>query len=271
MQFFCAPVLGNLSDHFGRRPVLLFALLALGCDYLIMGFAPVIGWLFVGRADRGRRRRLVHPRLCVRRRHHAARSGAHRPSASWARPSASVSSWVLPSAGCSAALGPRAPFFAAGALALANATLGYFALPESLPRASRRAIPLGARQPARHARADAPLSGRAADARRAVPVAARAPGVPQHLGVLHASPSSTGRAPRSATRSPGSGLVMADRAGPADAGADPAGSAASGARRSPAWLPRWSPTSAMRSRPQGWMMYAVSRSPPSSSRSRIPR
>ena len=53
MQFFCAPVLGNLSDHFGRRPVLLFALLALGCDYFIMGLAPVIGWLFVGRAIAG--------------------------------------------------------------------------------------------------------------------------------------------------------------------------------------------------------------------------
>src|SRR2546429_7687589 len=53
MQFFCAPVLGNLSDRFGRRPVLLFALLALGCDYLIMGFAPVIAWLFVGRMVAG--------------------------------------------------------------------------------------------------------------------------------------------------------------------------------------------------------------------------
>src|SRR5215831_20761341 len=53
MQFFCAPVLGNLSDHFGRRPVLLFALLALGVDYFIMGFAPVIGWLFLGRAIAG--------------------------------------------------------------------------------------------------------------------------------------------------------------------------------------------------------------------------
>src|SRR2546423_4001307 len=53
MQFFCAPVLGNLSDRFGRRPVLLFALLALGCDYLIMGFAPVISWLFVGRLVAG--------------------------------------------------------------------------------------------------------------------------------------------------------------------------------------------------------------------------
>jgi MFS transporter, DHA1 family, tetracycline resistance protein len=53
MQFFCAPVLGNLSDHFGRRPVLLFALFALGCDYFIQGFAPTIGWLFVGRMIAG--------------------------------------------------------------------------------------------------------------------------------------------------------------------------------------------------------------------------
>src|SRR5256886_1560069 len=53
LQFFCAPVLGNLSDRFGRRPVLLFALLALGCDYLVMGFAPVIAWLFVGRMVAG--------------------------------------------------------------------------------------------------------------------------------------------------------------------------------------------------------------------------
>src|SRR2546429_9632843 len=53
MQFFCAPVLGNLSDRFGRRPVLLAALLALGCDYLIMGFAPAIAWLFVGRMVAG--------------------------------------------------------------------------------------------------------------------------------------------------------------------------------------------------------------------------
>src|SRR5580692_4458052 len=49
LQFFCAPVPGNLSDRFGRRPVLLFALFALGVDYLIMGFAPALSWLFVGR------------------------------------------------------------------------------------------------------------------------------------------------------------------------------------------------------------------------------
>src|SRR5438876_586625 len=53
MQFFCAPVLGNLSDRFGRRPVLLFALFALGCDYVIMGFAPAISWLYIGRMIAG--------------------------------------------------------------------------------------------------------------------------------------------------------------------------------------------------------------------------
>ena len=53
MQFVFAPVLGNLSDRFGRRRVLLFAIGALGIDYIIMGFAPTLAWLFVGRAIAG--------------------------------------------------------------------------------------------------------------------------------------------------------------------------------------------------------------------------
>src|SRR4051794_1098484 len=44
MQFFCAPILGNLSDRFGRRRVLLIAIGALGIDYIIMGFAPTLEW-----------------------------------------------------------------------------------------------------------------------------------------------------------------------------------------------------------------------------------
>jgi len=52
-------VLGNLSDRFGRRPVLLFALLALGCDYLAC--APVISWLFVGRMVAGVARAFFTP------------------------------------------------------------------------------------------------------------------------------------------------------------------------------------------------------------------
>ncbi len=53
MQFVCAPVLGNLSDRYGRRRVLLFAIGALGVDYIILGFAPTLAWLFIGRAIAG--------------------------------------------------------------------------------------------------------------------------------------------------------------------------------------------------------------------------
>src|SRR5579864_8733802 len=53
MQFLCAPLLGNLSDRFGRRPVLIISLLALGVDYTITGLAPTIGWLFLGRCLSG--------------------------------------------------------------------------------------------------------------------------------------------------------------------------------------------------------------------------
>jgi MFS transporter, DHA1 family, tetracycline resistance protein len=139
MQFFCAPVLGNLSDHFGRRPVLLFALVALGCDYLIMGFAPVIGWLFVGRAIAGVAGASFTP--------------AYAYVADITEPARRAQSFGLMGAafgigfivgpaigGLLGGLGPRAPFFTAGGVALANATLGYFALPESLPPQSRRAF-----------------------------------------------------------------------------------------------------------------------------------
>ena len=137
MQFFCAPVLGNLSDSFGRRPVLLFALLALGCDYLIMGFAPVLGWLFIGRAVAGMAG--------------ASWTPAYAYVADITEPARRAQSFGLMGAafgigfivgpaigGLLGNLGPRAPFFTAGCIALANAAFGYFALPESLPPHSRR-------------------------------------------------------------------------------------------------------------------------------------
>ncbi|HMT29634.1 MAG TPA: MFS transporter, partial [Bacteroidia bacterium] len=53
MQFIFSPILGNLSDRFGRRPVLLAALFGFGLDYLLMAVAPTIGWLFAGRIIAG--------------------------------------------------------------------------------------------------------------------------------------------------------------------------------------------------------------------------
>jgi DHA1 family tetracycline resistance protein-like MFS transporter len=52
-QFFFAPVVGGLSDRYGRRPVLLASLLGLGCDYIFLALAPSIAWLFVGRVIAG--------------------------------------------------------------------------------------------------------------------------------------------------------------------------------------------------------------------------
>src|SRR5262245_5779393 len=52
-QFVCGPIMGNLSDRFGRRPVLLASLAAFAFDYMLMGFAPTIGLLFLGRAVAG--------------------------------------------------------------------------------------------------------------------------------------------------------------------------------------------------------------------------
>ena len=137
MQFFCAPILGNLSDAFGRRPVLLFALAALGCDYFIMGFAPTIVWLFVGRAVAGIAGASFTPAYAyvsditepAKRAQNFGLMGA-----------AFGGGFILGPAigGLLGNLGPRAPFFAAAAIALANTTFGYFALPESLPPARRR-------------------------------------------------------------------------------------------------------------------------------------
>lgn len=52
-QFAFSPLMGNLSDRFGRRPLLLLAIAGLGVDYLLQAFAPTLLWLFIGRAIAG--------------------------------------------------------------------------------------------------------------------------------------------------------------------------------------------------------------------------
>jgi DHA1 family tetracycline resistance protein-like MFS transporter len=138
-QFFCAPIIGNLGDRFGRRPVLLSALFALGIDYLVMGLAPGLAWLFAGRFIAGIAGASYSPAYA----YIADISPPEKRAQNFGFIGAAFGiGFVLgPSiGGLLGTLGPRVPFLAAAALALLNATFGLFALPESLPRERRRAF-----------------------------------------------------------------------------------------------------------------------------------
>jgi MFS transporter, DHA1 family, tetracycline resistance protein len=137
MQFFCAPVLGNLSDRHGRRPVLLFSMLALGLDYVLMGFAPRLEWLFIGRLIAGVAGATYAPAYA----YIADVSPPEKRAQNFGLVSAAFGvGFILGPAigGLLGILGPRAPFFVAAGFALLNVTFGFFALPESLPPAARR-------------------------------------------------------------------------------------------------------------------------------------
>jgi len=139
MQFVFSPILGNLSDRFGRRPVLLISMGALAVDYVIMALAGTIGWLLIGRILGG-----------ITSATHAT---ANAYMADISKPEERAGRFGLISAafGVGFVLGPmlggllagldtRAPFWAAAALAAANFALGMVVLPESLPRWKRRAL-----------------------------------------------------------------------------------------------------------------------------------
>src|SRR3954470_8851690 len=139
MQFVCAPILGNLSDRYGRRRVLLVAIGALGIDYIIMGFAPTLAWLFVGRAISGAAGASFTPAYA----YVADISPPERRAQNFGVISASFGiGFIIGPAlgGVLGSLGPRAPFFAAAALSLINFSYGFFVLPESLPPERRRAF-----------------------------------------------------------------------------------------------------------------------------------
>jgi DHA1 family tetracycline resistance protein-like MFS transporter len=149
MQFLFSPLIGNLSDRFGRRPVLLVSLATLALDYLIMGFAPTILWLFLGRMLSGASAATFATAnaYIADVTDEARRAGQYgKIGAAWG-----LGFVVGPAlGGLLGELGPRLPFFVAAGLALANVLYGLLVLPETLPPERRRpfeasrANPIGA-------------------------------------------------------------------------------------------------------------------------------
>lgn len=136
-QFLCAPVLGNLSDRFGRRVVLLFSVGALGIDFLVMGFAPTFAWLFAGRLIAGMAGASFTPAYA----YVADVTPPEKRAQNFGIVSAAFGiGFILGPAigGLLGGLGPRAPFFVAAGISLCNWIYGFFFLPESLPQHKRR-------------------------------------------------------------------------------------------------------------------------------------
>src|SRR5919198_2092679 len=139
MQFFCAPVLGALSDRFGRRPVILLALAGLGFDYVLLSLAPSIWWLVLGRVVAGVFGATMTP------------AGAYIADVSPPEKRAANFGLIGVAFGLGFIAGPalggllgqsnlRLPFIVCAALTFANFLFGLLVMPESLQRDNRRAI-----------------------------------------------------------------------------------------------------------------------------------
>jgi DHA1 family tetracycline resistance protein-like MFS transporter len=148
MQFLFAPVMGNLSDQYGRRPVLLLSLLGFGIDYILVAFAPTIGWLFAGRLIAG----VTGASFTTASAYIADISTNENRAQNFGMIGAAFGLGFIIGpviGGLLGSLGPRVPFLFAAGLTLLNTLYGYFVLPESLPKenrrkfAWRRANPLG--------------------------------------------------------------------------------------------------------------------------------
>lgn len=137
-QFLFSPVIGNLSDKYGRRPVLLLSLFGFGLDYIILAVAPAYSWLFIGRVIAG----ITGASFTT--------ATAYIADVSTDETSRAKNFGLIGAAfGLGFVLGPalgaflatwgiRAPFYAAAVLCFLNCVYGYFFLPESLGKESRR-------------------------------------------------------------------------------------------------------------------------------------
>jgi DHA1 family tetracycline resistance protein-like MFS transporter len=139
MQFLFAPLIGSLSDKYGRRPVLLISLLGFGLDYLFLAFAPSIFWLFVGRTISG----ITGASVTTASAYMADISDDSNRAQNFGMIGAAFGIGFIIGpmlGGFLGEIGPRLPFIVAACLALLNVIYGYFVLPESLPVENRRAF-----------------------------------------------------------------------------------------------------------------------------------
>lgn len=148
-QFLFAPLIGNLSDKFGRRPIILISLFAFSMDYLLLAFAPTITWLFVGRIIAG----LTGASITTASAYIADVSTAENRAKNFGMIGAAFGLGFIIGpviGGMLGQYGSRVPFYAAAVLCLLNFLYGYFILPESLAKENRRnfnlkrANPIGA-------------------------------------------------------------------------------------------------------------------------------
>jgi DHA1 family tetracycline resistance protein-like MFS transporter len=150
MQFFFGPIVGMLSDRFGRRPVLLLSIFGLGVDYMFMALAPTLKWLFVGRVING----ITSASFSTANAYVADVTAPQERAKAFGMLGAAFGIGFLVGPAIGGALGNinlRLPFWVAAALAVCNWLYGYFVLPESLPPSRRtpdlnwrRANPVGA-------------------------------------------------------------------------------------------------------------------------------
>ena len=139
MQFLFSPVLGVLSDRFGRRPIVLLSNLGLGLDYVVMAVAPTIGWLFLGRVISG----ITAASISTAMAYISDVVVPEKRAGAFGMIGAAFGVGFILGPALGGLLGnsdPRLPFWVAGGLSLANALYGFFILPESLPRERRRAF-----------------------------------------------------------------------------------------------------------------------------------
>lgn len=139
MQFFFSPLLGALSDRFGRRGVLLLSLFGFGVDYLFLGFAGTISLLFIGRLIAG----ITGASFTVAGAYIADISPPEKRAQNFGIIGAAFGLGFIAGpaiGGAISGFGERVPFFVAAGLALVNWLYGFFILPESLKHENRRAF-----------------------------------------------------------------------------------------------------------------------------------